>query len=153
MSKAPDLRAFDTSIPLYDRTPNNRATRAALVKFVDSVGTHLICPRRACQREGGCADRDMGALPFCWEHYRGMLRFLLCVLEKLRGINANDPVGEEDLPMPQPFRGEPLLARWAAAGADIQSLARSAEDGPERWSWERVPALQERFRQMTEGAR
>jgi hypothetical protein len=153
MPEAPDLREYDASIPFYDRTPKLRALRATCVKFVDSVGTHLICPRRACKRVAGCADRDPRDLPFCWKQYRGMLRFLLCVVQKRRGITEPGLVPDDERDrMPEPFRGESLFASLAAAGADLDSLARPAEAGPDDFTWEAMPEFQELFRQMTAGA-
>jgi hypothetical protein len=151
MSKGPDLSAFDASIPFYDRTPELRATRASLVKFVDSVGIHLICPRRACRREGGCADRDPAALPFCWEHHRDMLRFLLLVAAKRHGITIPSRPDDDEVRMPKPFRGRPLLAAWAASGVRIADLARAAEDGPDEGSWEASAAMRDLFDELTDG--
>ena len=152
MSERPYDPAFDARIPYYDRTPENRATRACLVKFVDAVGTHLICARRACRRGGRCADRDARALPFCWEHHRGMLRFLLMVVARRLGADRPGLAEPEGAAMPEPFRGEPLLAHWASRGVPVEALARSAEDGPDDWAWEAMPDMREHFRRLTEGA-
>ena len=154
MPDAPDPSIYDERIPYYDRTPDLRATRAILVKFVNSVGTHLICPRRACRRQGGCADWDPRALPFCWEHYRGMLRFLLCVLEKRHGIGGPRPLGQgqeedDEVRLPEPFRGESLLAALAAGGADLTCLTRSAEDGSDDFTWEAMPEMRALFDRLT----
>lgn len=150
MPDRPYHPAFDWTIPYYDRTPNNRAIRACTVKFVDATGIHLICPRGACRREGGCADRDMRALPFCWEHYRGLLRFLLAVAMRRRGADGSGSGGGDEEPvMPAPFRGEPLLARWAADGLPIAALARSVADGPDGADWEKIPAMCDYFRRLT----
>jgi hypothetical protein len=148
MSGCPCPPAFDVRIPFYDRTPENRATRAACVKFLDAVGTHLICPRRACRREGGCADRDMAALPLCWHLHRGMLRFLLCVLARRRGLDGHGPAREDVCP-PRPGGGRPLLAAWADRGAPIAALVRSVEDGPANWDWETSPEMRAHFARMT----
>ena len=153
MPDAPDLSIYDESIPYYDRTPDLRATRAILVKFVNSVGTHLICPRRACRRQGGCADWDPRALPFCWEHYRGMLRFLLCVVAKHHGLGGPNPVRsareDDEVRMPEPFRGQSLLAALAADGADLTCLMRSAEDGADDFDWEGMPEMRALFDELT----
>lgn len=145
-------RAFDPKIPFYDRTPHNRRIRACLVSFLDSVGTHLICPRAACRREGGCADRDPAGLPFCWTHHRGTLRFLLHVAGRRLGVDGaapRPPVPDDEVRPPEPFSGTPLLARLAARGVPIERLARSVEDGPELWGHEQVPELQAAFERLT----
>ena len=124
--------------------------RATCVKFVDGFGTHLICPRKACQRDRACADRDMRDLPFCWKHYRGMLRFMLCVAAKRHELSDKRRGGEDSEPaMPKPFRGKPLLAILAEDGAPIQELARSAADGPDDFDWEGMPLYWELFRRFT----
>ena len=153
MPEPPDHPAFDANIPYYDRTPDNRAIRANAVRFADGVGIHLICPRKGCRREGRCADRNMRDLPFCWAHYRGTLRFILAVAGRRLGVDgpgaaratgmAEGAEEETDARMPEPFGGEPLLARWAAAGVPVAALARSVADGPMDDDWERDPAMQE----------
>ncbi|NNM72503.1 hypothetical protein [Enterovirga aerilata] len=149
MPEAPYLREYDTRIPAYDRTPEYRRIRASTVKFCDAVGTHLICPRRACKREGGCADRDMRGLPFCWEHYRGMLRFLLCVAARLLGADGRPGAAGNEPRMPPLFGGQPLLAELAEAGLDLGALARPVADGPDDWDWEAIPEMRELFRELT----
>ena len=149
MPDAPDLRLFDTSVPYYDRTPHLRSVRAILVKFVNGFGTHLICQRASCRRAGSCADRNMGALPLCWEQHRGILRFLLCVAGKRFGVTGKEPIDEDHELIPEPFTGESLLAEWAREGVDIGMFARSPEDGPDEWTWEAIPEMCELFREMT----
>jgi hypothetical protein len=155
MPDGPDLRLYDANVPYHDRTPELRATRAVVVKFVNCVGTHLICPRRGCKRVRSCADRDPRALPFCWEQYRGMLRFLLCVLAKKQGIGGPGPLGQaeeeggDEVRLPEPFRGQSLLAALGAEGADLACLARSAEDGSDDFTWEAMPEMRALFDRLT----
>ena len=81
-----------------------------------------------------------------------MLRFFLLVAAKRLGAGTGARRPEDNEPfMPEPFRGRPLLAQWEADGIDIQSLARTAEDGPDDWDYESIPELRELFDELTEG--
>jgi hypothetical protein len=127
----------------YARTPEKRAERQLIVSLVDRFGTHLVCPKRECARAGRCRDGHMGALPFCFWHYRGTLRFVI-ELMRARLAQEGDGAAEEAGPREAPATGTrkprtSMLAELQAAGWPIERLRRPLDAGPDPYSWELDP--------------
>jgi hypothetical protein len=139
-------------VPYYAQDAERVAERRMIVRAVDAFGTHLICPRLACRREGRCADDDPRNLPFSARHYRGAIRFALTAAATARGLDttgraAKDARYSEVVP-DEPWRGESLLAQLAARGVDISRMRRPADAGEDDWTWERDPAALARIAEI-----